>query len=56
MKSKSTSAQRRLVDQVTPCLEKYRVGSTKGNYFLRLITACAAARRAVGTRNGEQLT
>ena len=25
-------------------------------FFLALIAACAAARRAMGTRNGEQLT
>ncbi len=28
----------------------------KKPYFLSLMAACAAARRAMGTRNGEQLT
>jgi hypothetical protein len=28
----------------------------RGCYFASLKAACAAARRAIGTRNGEQLT
>ena len=38
-------------------LEIFDFGSGSGSYFLpSFIAACAAARRAIGTRNGEQET
>ena len=54
-----------------PCLQKYDITFLRpppitrwgfgvlyivSNYLLSLIAACAAANRAIGTRNGEQET